>query len=229
MKHNILWAILFPIGISSYIKIKAETKPGDEISAPDWSKKIELIIAASAGLKESFDQSKAFYQEWRNNLATPPEELVLRVKQRKKLIKCIHTHFADKDTYINELNTAIQNLDKTIDELSSHIAFLELEIAEKNNHIKNLEEEIIKVNKSYQELIGEDEEKAKALMNTIAQLMQDYQKTVAERELFRNNLEQYYKILQEYNAEIRIDWDELEKSICKKNTKKSNTIKEKKE
>jgi chromosome segregation ATPase len=206
-------------------QIQGSTQAGDEIVAPDWTKKIEAIIAAGAGLKESFNQSRAFYQEWRTNLTTPPEELILRVKQRRELIKCINAHFDNKDKYIKELNILIAQLDKSIDELTSHIAFLELEIAGKNENIQQLKEEIKTVHASYKELIGEDEEKAELLMNTIRSLLMDYQDTVREREMFRTNLEEYYKILHEYNADIRVDWNKLEKSICKKeeSTKSKDT------
>lgn len=197
-----------------------------EIEPPQWWKRIDELITSVAGLKETFNGSFNFYHTWKINLTTPPEELEARIKQRKELIACVQAKHNEKLDRNAGHETTIKKLDKSIDELTSHIAFLEIEIAGRSEHIAQLKQEIKKTKEQYDELIGENEEKATQLMMVFYGLLEDYNRVVAEREVFRKNLEDYYQALTEYNADIRVDWDKLEKDICKKNDKKSQAISE---
>lgn len=184
------------------------------VPIPAWHEQIDGLVAALSTVSDLFKQSENFYNEWDANLKPLHQELANRNSERKAVLACAQKKLQEKLATISLLNTDIAERNTIIAQLRAQVAYLESEINRLNIAIQNKQAEKEQTRLAYEEVIGENAEKANEFLQLIAQLQGEYANLVRERNEFRGNLEDFYGALQAHTLAAREDTNAATQSIC---------------
>ena len=202
------------LSLSLALITSAQVAKAESVPIPAWHEQIDRLVGALSTVSELFKKSEDFYNEWDSNLKPLHGELAQRDVERKAVLACASATLKNKIAAITLLNISIEERNVIIAQLKAHVSYLESEVSRINKAIKAKQIEEQEIRAAYEEILGENAEKASEFLSLIVKLQGEYARLVKERDEFRGNLEEFYGALQAHVAAAREDNGAAAREIC---------------